>query len=74
MFKINDYLEIKDMQIPYSYLEEFMDAFEIYLENYKRSTVDIALISNFNGEPIIDCDEIVKNSSKGLVLTYLEIE
>ena len=60
MFKINDYLEIKDMQIPYSYLEEFMDAFEIYLENYKDQLVDIALISNFNGEPIIDCDEIVK--------------
>ena len=60
MFKINDYLEIKDMQIPYSYLEEFMDSFETYLDNYKDQLVDIALISNFNGEPIIDSDEIVK--------------
>ena len=60
MFKINDYLEIKDMQIPYSYLEDFMDSFEIYLDNYRDQLVDIALISNFNGEPIIDADEIVR--------------
>ncbi len=64
MFKINDYLEIKDMQIPYSYLEEFMDAFEIYLDNYKDQLVDIALVSNFNGEPIIDTDEIVQSQFK----------
>ena len=60
MFKINDYLEIKDMQIPYSYLEDFMDSFEIYLDNYRDQLVDIALLSNFNGEPIIDADDIVK--------------
>ena len=60
MFKINDYLEIKDMQIPYSYLEDFVDSFEIYLDNYRDQLVDIALLSNFNGEPIIDADEIVR--------------
>ena len=60
MFKINDYLEIKDMQIPYSYLEDFIDSFEIYLDNYRDQLVDIALLSNFNGEPIIDADEAVK--------------
>jgi ATP-dependent Lhr-like helicase len=60
MFKINDYLEIKDMQIPYSYLEDFMDSFEIYLDNYRDQLVDIALLTNFNGESIIDVDEIVR--------------
>ena len=37
-----------------------MDAFEINLENYKDQLVDIALVSNFNGESIIEVDEIVR--------------
>ena len=34
MFVVNDYLEIKDINIPHSYLDEFKDAFAELLENH----------------------------------------
>ena len=30
MFVVNDYLEIKDINIPHSYLDEFKDTFSDY--------------------------------------------
>ena len=62
MFKVNDYLEIKDIHIPHAYLDEFATAFETFLENYKDTLVDVAVLHNFNGEPIHDCDENIRNA------------
>ena len=52
MFKINDYLEIKDMHIPYAYLDEFCAAFEKLLDNHSDQLVDVAVLSQFNGIPV----------------------
>jgi hypothetical protein len=60
MFKVNDYLEIKDIHIPHAYLDEFADAFDILLDNYKDTLVDVAVLHNFNGEQIHDCDENIQ--------------
>jgi ATP-dependent Lhr-like helicase len=60
MFKVNDYLEIKDIHIPHAYLDEFADAFDNLLDNYKDTLVDVAVLHNFNGEQIHDCDENIQ--------------
>ncbi|MDP6889325.1 MAG: DEAD/DEAH box helicase [Candidatus Thalassarchaeaceae archaeon] len=57
MFKVNDYLEIKDIHIPHAYLDEFSEIFETLLTNYKDTLVDVSVLHAFNGVPIHDCDE-----------------
>ena len=52
MFRVNDYLEIKDMHVPTAYFEEFCDAFHILLENHADQLVDVAILTNVNSEPI----------------------
>ena len=41
MFKVNDYLEVKDIQIPAAYLEEFCEAFDVLLNNHAEQLVDV---------------------------------
>tara|TARA_B110000438_G_scaffold27802_1_gene26740 strand:- start:2099 stop:7435 length:5337 start_codon:yes stop_codon:yes gene_type:complete len=60
MFKVNDYLEIKDIHIPHAYLDEFSEIFETLLDNYKDTLVDVSVLHAFNGEPIHDCDENIQ--------------
>jgi len=52
MYKVNDYLEIKDIHIPHAYLDEFVERFEWLLENYRDTLVEISVLTNFNGENI----------------------
>ncbi|MEC7706568.1 MAG: hypothetical protein VX723_01255, partial [Candidatus Thermoplasmatota archaeon] len=61
MFVVNDYLEIKDINIPHSYLDEFKDAFSELLENYRDRLVDVSVLHAFNGEPVHDCDDNIQN-------------
>ncbi len=60
MFVVNDYLEIKDINIPHSYLDEFKDAFAELLENYRDRLVDVSVLHAFNGVPVHDCDENIQ--------------
>jgi ATP-dependent Lhr-like helicase len=60
MFKVNDYLEIKDIHIPHAYLDEFAEIFETLLDNYKDTLVDVSVLHAFNGVPIHDCDENIQ--------------
>ena len=60
MFKVNDYLEIKDIHIPHAYLDEFAIIFEELLDNYRDTLVDVAVLHNFNGEQIHDCDKNIQ--------------
>jgi len=60
MFKVNDYLEIKDIQVPTAYLDEFCDAFELLLDNHAAQLVDVSVLSNFNGEPVSVLDEVTQ--------------
>jgi len=62
MFKVNDYLEIKDLHIPTAYIEEFSEVFEQLLQNYSSQLIDVAVITNFNGEPITEADENIIQS------------
>ncbi len=57
MYRVNDYLEIKDLHIPYAYLDEFCDAFEKLLDNWGDQLIDVAIMSAFNGEAISELDE-----------------
>ena len=61
MFKVNDYLEIKDIHIPHAYLDEFAEIFETLLDNYTDTLVDVSVLHAFNGEPIHDCDENIQS-------------
>jgi hypothetical protein len=61
MFVVNDYLEIKDVHIPLTYLEEFKEAFGTMLENYRDRLVDISVLHAFNGVPVHDCDENIQS-------------
>ena len=56
MFKVNDYLEVKDLHIPNAYIEEFCEAFSILLDNHSDQLVDVAVLSNFNSEPVSQLD------------------
>ena len=60
MFVVNDYLEIKDINIPHSYLDEFKETFDELLENYRDRLIDVSVIHAFNGVPVHDCDENVQ--------------
>ena len=60
MFKVNDYLEIKDIHMPHAYLDEFAEIFDTLLDNYKDTLVDVSVLHAFNGEPIHDCDENIQ--------------
>ena len=44
MFVVNDYLEIKDINIPHSYLDEFKDTFDELLNNYRDRLVDVSVL------------------------------
>jgi len=66
MFKVNDYLEIKDMHIPYAYLDEFCEAFERLLDNHSDQLVDVAVLTNFNGESVTDIDEDTRLALEGI--------
>ncbi len=59
MYKINDYLEVKDIQIPTAYLGEFCKAFSILLDNYRDQLVDVAVLTHLNGLPILEMDDFV---------------
>ena len=61
MFVVNDYLEIKDINIPHSYLDEFKVAFNDLLDNYRDRLVDVSVIHAFNGVPVHDCDENIQS-------------
>ena len=54
MFKVNDYLEIKDVQIPHAYLDEFATEFERLLDNFKDQLIDVAVLHQFNALKIPD--------------------
>ena len=69
MFVVNDYLEIKDINIPHSYLDEFKVTFNELLENYRDRLVDVSVIHAFNGVPVHDCDENVQQ-----ILSDLDFE
>ncbi|MDC0056271.1 DEAD/DEAH box helicase [Deltaproteobacteria bacterium] len=57
MYRVNDYLEVKDLQVPYAYLDEFCTAFEVLLDNWSDQLIDVAVMTAFNGEPVSDLDE-----------------
>jgi hypothetical protein len=60
MFVVNDYLEIKDINIPHSYLDDFKNTFAELLENYRDRLVDVSVLHAFNGVPVHDCDENIQ--------------
>ncbi|HJM13396.1 MAG TPA: DEAD/DEAH box helicase [Candidatus Thalassarchaeaceae archaeon] len=60
MFVVNDYLEIKDINIPHSYLDDFKVTFGELLENYRDRLVDVSVLHAFNGVPVHDCDENIQ--------------
>ena len=60
MFKVNDYLEVKDLQIPQAYLDEFCDAFEQLLDNHRDQLIDVAVMTSFNGEPVTELDDVTR--------------
>ena len=66
MFKVNDYLEIKDMHIPYAYLDEFCIAFEKLLANHSDQLVDVAVLSQFNGVPVTELEKDSKNALESI--------
>ncbi len=62
MYRVNDYLEIKDLHVPFAYLDEFCKAFEILLDNWGDQLIDVAVMSAFNGEAISELDETSMNA------------
>ena len=52
MFRVNDYLAIKDMHVPTAYFEEFCAAFLLILENHPDQLVDVAVFTPVNIDPI----------------------
>jgi hypothetical protein len=60
MFVVNDYLEIKDINIPHSYLDEFKETFDELLVNYRDRLVDVSVLHAFNSIPVHDCDENIQ--------------
>ena len=71
MFVVNDYLEIKDINIPHSYLDEFKLTFSELLENYRDRLVDVSVIYAFNGVPVHDCDDNIQDLLSGLGFTSM---
>ncbi len=66
MFKVNDYLEIKDLHVPTAYLDEFCEAFKVLLENHAAQLVDVSVLSNFNSEPITSLDSTTRSALEGI--------
>lgn len=66
MFKVNDYLEVKDLQIPQAYLDEFCVAFEELLDNHRDQLIDVAVMTSFNGEPVTELDDITRTALEGI--------
>ncbi|MBO57996.1 MAG: hypothetical protein CMA77_03255 [Euryarchaeota archaeon] len=62
MYKVNDYLEIKDIHIPHAYLDEFVEKFDRLLENYRDTLVEISVLTNFNGENITEARKETKDA------------
>ena len=60
MCVVNDYLEIKDINIPHSYLDDFKETFGELLENYRDRLVDVSVLHAFNGVPVHDCDDNIQ--------------
>ena len=57
MFKVNDYLEVKDLHIPNAYIEEFCEKlFHYFLIITQDQLVDVAVLTNFNSEPVSQLD------------------
>lgn len=56
MYKVNDYLEVKDLHVPFAYLDEFCQEFSVLLDNYGDQLVDVAVISQINGVPVQEVD------------------
>ncbi|MED5350175.1 MAG: hypothetical protein VYB50_01640, partial [Candidatus Thermoplasmatota archaeon] len=69
MFKVNDYLEIKDLHIPHAYLDEFCESFELLLDNHSDQLIDVAILSNVNGDPISDLDDDTINALEQIGFT-----
>ncbi|MBT4408107.1 MAG: hypothetical protein HOC79_09585, partial [Euryarchaeota archaeon] len=57
MYKVNDYLEVKDLQVPFAYMDEFCQAFEILLNNYSDQLIDVSVISAINGVTVEELDQ-----------------
>ena len=66
MFKVNDYLVIKDIHVPTAYLDEFCTAFELLLENHADQLVDVAVMSNFNSEPVTNLDDTTRSALESI--------
>ena len=66
MYRVNDYLEIKDLHIPYAYLDEFCEAFEKLLDNWGDQLIDVAIMSAFNGESVSELDETSLGALEGI--------
>ena len=66
MFKVNDYLEIKDLHVPTAYLDEFCAAFKLLLDNHAAQLVDVSVLSNFNSEPITSLDDTTREALEGI--------
>ena len=45
------------MHVPTAYFEEFCDAFQVLLENHADQLVDVAVLTNVNGEPISELEQ-----------------
>ena len=71
MFVVNDYLEIKDINIPHSYLDDFKVTFGELLENYRDRLVDVSVLHAFNGVPVHDCDENIQKILSELGFTSM---
>ncbi|MGY8703968.1 MAG: hypothetical protein ACKVGY_06500, partial [Candidatus Poseidoniales archaeon] len=71
MFVVNDYLEIKDINIPHSYLDEFKETFSDLLKNYRDRLVDVSVIHAFNGIPVHDCDKNIQDLLADLGFTSM---
>jgi len=57
MYRVNDYHEVKDVQIPLAYIEEFCQAFAELLDNYSDQNIDVAVLTQINGLGIDEFDE-----------------
>ena len=71
MYKVHDYLEVRDIHIPHAYLDEFTEQFERLLENYRDTLVDVALLTNFNGESISLADDTTKKAFEDIGFRFV---
>lgn len=62
MYKVNDYLEVKDLQVPFAYMDEFCEAFEILLNNYRDQLIDVSVVTAINGVNVPELDDTTLNA------------